>query len=145
MGDLQKMKDPALKDRIQHLSTREAIGCFIAMASSGALLFGAFAGAGIALSALFFAGGMLGLNVTVAAFRARRRCEEERDRRHPPPPGQVITRAQPAPETAVSLPGPANDFNPAAATILEKDIKSMAPLRLKLKPEMYSGLWGRRI
>ena len=134
MADTGKMTKEQLSDYIQRLGTREAVAALVMMAAGAGLLFSGFATGFSVVFVLCFAVGTTGGVTLMKTTLERQRCESDQMLRYPPPPGQVITRIQPAPEAAVSLPAAANDFNPAAATTLEKDIKPMAPLRLKLTP-----------
>ncbi|MEZ0224103.1 MAG: hypothetical protein ACAH83_06090 [Alphaproteobacteria bacterium] len=133
MADTGNMTKEQLKDHIQRLGTREAIAALVMMAAGAGLLFSSFA-ASLGVAALCFTVVATSGATLFATTLKRQRCESDQMRRYPPPPGQVITRNAPAQEPPISFPAAANDFNPAAATTLEKDIKPMAPLRLNLKP-----------
>jgi hypothetical protein len=129
MVDAGKMTDQQLEDRIQLWRARESMGLFGAMLCVAGALCTAFSSFGLAV---VFLAGTFGMYAgAVKAVLTRRCCEQEMSKRHPRQP-QYITRAEPA----EPLPKVAHDFNPAAATVLDKNIQPMAPLRLKLKPEM---------
>jgi hypothetical protein len=86
-----------------------------------------FFGIGLTLSLVLVTGGALIIGMGVLLMRNSEKradeCQREIDRR------PVVVAALPAPSS--NPPSVTKEFNPAAAVVLENDMRSMAPLRLR--------------
>jgi hypothetical protein len=124
--DPKTLSDEHLEQRFKKLERRDGLFCVLCgIAFAGTVV----CGLGFSPFVWIF-GGVLVTGLAAAQTHQRLSltpCRKEKEKRAELRKQQAAALAK----APTPLPGTAQDFNPAAATVLENDIRSMAPLRLK--------------
>ena len=132
MVDPKNLSDEHLEQRFEKAKKRDGFACCIcALGFAGAVISGL--GAGLCPPLFVFAGFLV---VTLAAAQINQSfvmnpCEAEQNKRKEIQEQQAAALKAIAEGKSPMAPGVSGAFNPEAATVLNSDMRRMAPLRLK--------------